>query len=217
MQTHSEENYLKTIYLLSKQSNDKVSVTALASALANNPASVIVMLKKLIKKNLIDYDKNIGVRLNETGNKAAVQIIRRHRLWELFLQNKFGYTWDEVHEIAEQMEHVHDEQLADRLDKFLDFPQFDPHGEAIPKANGQMPDIKVKTLQEVQVGKVCKVASVKDTSKSFLQYLYRLNIGIGTTIKVIERIDFDGSLIIMIENSTKATVSEKFIESIFVS
>lgn len=216
MQTISEENYLKAIYLLERQ-DDKVSATVLASTLGNNPASVIDMLKKLTEKKLVTYNKTIGAKLTNTGIKTALLTIRKHRLWELFLQKTLGYTWDEVHDIAEQLEHVHDKNLADRLDKFLGFPQYDPHGEAIPKSNGHMPDIKSKTLQEVDVGKVCKIASVRDTSKSFLQHLLRLHIGIGTTIKVMEKIDFDGSLIILIGNSTKATISEKFAESIFVN
>lgn len=217
MQTNSEENYLKAIYLLGRQGSDKVSATVLATSLGNNPASVIDMLKKLTEKKLVEYDKTKGARLTVLGVKTALLTIRKHRLWELFLQKTLGYSWDEVHDIAEQLEHVHDENLADRLDEFLGFPQFDPHGESIPKSNGQMPDIKTKTLQEVETGKICKVVSVKDTSKSFLQYLRRLNIGIGAIIKVIEKIDFDGSLIILIDNSTQTTISVKFAESIFVN
>jgi DtxR family transcriptional regulator, Mn-dependent transcriptional regulator len=215
MQTHSEENYLKTIYLLEKQGNGKVSLTSLATALGNNPASVIEMLKKLTEKKLIKYDKVKGAKLNSTGVKTALLTIRKHRLWELFLQEKLGYTWDEVHDIAEELEHVHDENLADRLDDYLGYPKFDPHGEAIPKSDGQMPVIITKTLKAVEEGQICRVASVKDTSRSFLQYLKRLKIGIGTSIKVIEKIEFDGSIIISI-GSAKATVSEKFADSIFV-
>ncbi len=216
MQTHSEENYLKAIYLLGKQGNDKVSATGLAASLGNNPASVIDMLKKLSEKKLIEYDKIKGAKLTDFGIKVALLTVRKHRLWEMFLQEKLGYSWDEVHEIAEQLEHVHSADLADRLDKFLDFPQYDPHGEAIPKSNGQMPYFEEKTLDEVEVGKFFRVFSVKDTSKSFLQYLLKLNISIGTAIKVLEKIDFDSSLIITIENKRTA-VSEKFASNIIVN
>ena len=217
MQTHSEENYLKKIYLLGKAGIYKVSVTSLAGSLDNNPASVVDMFKRLTEKKLIEYDKVKGATLTEQGLKIALLTVRKHRLWEMFLQEKLGYKWDEVHDIAEQLEHVQDEQLADRLDTLLGYPKFDPHGEAIPASNGQIPDMKIKTLQEVGIGEEYKVVSVKDTSKLFLQYLQRLHIKIGVLIKVIEKIDFDGSFIILIDNSTKATVSEKLTESIYVS
>ncbi len=217
MQTHTEENYLKSIYLLGENGKEKVNPTSLAVSLGNNPASVIDMLKKLTEKKLIVYDKINGAKLTDSGMNVALMTVRKHRLWEMFLQEKLGYSWDEVHEIAEQLEHVQDERIADRLDKFLGYPQFDPHGEAIPDSSGQMPEIKLKTLQDVEIGKDYKVVSLKDTSKLFLQYLQRLNIKIGAIIKVIEKIDFDGSFIIIIENSAKASVSQKFTESIFVN
>ncbi len=217
MLTNIEENYLKVIYLLGKDRKLKVSATIIASSLGNNPASVIDMLKKLSEKKLIDYNKVTGAKLTGSGKSIAILIVRKHRLWELFLQKKLGYSWDEVHEIAEQLEHVQDEQIADRLDKLLGYPKYDPHGEAIPNSNGLMPEMNLIALHEVEFGKDYKVVSVKDTSKLFLQYLQRLHIKIGAIIKVIEKIDFDGSLIIMIENSTRATVSEKLTESILVS
>ena len=183
MQTHSEENYLKAIYLLGKQGNDKVSITALASALGNNPASVIDMLKKLTEKKLIEYDKVIGAKLSETGNKTALLVIRRHRLWELFLQNKLGYTWDEVHEIAEQLEHVHHEKLADRLDEFLGFPQFDPHGEAIPDKNGHIENKQYIKLSECNPGDTIRLISVINTSADFLKFLNSRELRLGLKYK----------------------------------
>jgi DtxR family Mn-dependent transcriptional regulator len=217
MLTTIEENYLKVIYLLSKDGKLKVSATVIAVSLGINPASVIDMLKKLTEKKLTDYNKVNGAKLTISGIKIATLIVRKHRLWELFLQQKLGYSWDEVHEIAEQLEHVQDEKLADRLDELLGFPQYDPHGEAIPNSKGQIREMKLKTLQEVEIGKDYKVVSVKDTSKLFLQYLQRLHINIGAIIRVVEKIDFDGSMVIMLEKSTKATVSEKLTESILVS
>ena len=217
MESQSVENYLKTIYLLDQQGTEKVSATALASTLGVNPPSIIDMLKKLRGKKFIRYDKSSGVKLTSSGAKAALLTVRKHRLWEMFLQMKLGYAWDEVHDIAEQLEHVQEKTLADRLADFLGDPDFDPHGEPIPSTNGTLPDISQKMLSEINDGEVCRVASVKDTSKSFLQYLLRLNIGIGTTIKLLDRIEFDDSLNILIDSRHKATVSKKFAESLFVS
>src|SRR6266850_2137064 len=132
MPSFSEENYLKSIYHLSCQSEGKVSVKSIADALGNNPASIIDMIKKLRSKKLIQYDKVKGARLTSKGQDAAILTVRKHRLWEVFLKEKLGYTWDEVHDIAEQLEHIHQNDLADRLDKFLGFPEFDPHGDPIP-------------------------------------------------------------------------------------
>ena len=216
MQSNSEENYLKTIFKLSKQAKGKVSVKSVADSLGNNPASVIDMLKKLKDKKLIDYDKSNGAHLTTDGLNLALLIVRKHRLWEVFLNEKLNYTWAEVHEIAEQLEHIQHAELADRLDKFLGFPEYDPHGDPIPKANGKFPDSAKKTLSEITIGKGCRVVAVKDTSNDFLQYLQYLNIGIGTPLRVIEKIAFDGSVNIEINQNQKATVSKKFAESLMV-
>jgi len=216
MPTQTEENYLKAIYLLSHQGTEKVSTSALAAALGNNPASVIDMLRKLKNKKLIEYDKSRGAELNSISMITALDTVRKHRLWELFLQEKLGYAWDEVHDLAEQLEHVQHEDLANRLDAFLGYPQFDPHGEPIPSSEGKLPSVSLKTLQELKANETCRVIAVKDTSRSFLQYLRKLNIGIGTTIKVFEIIAFDGSRNVLINDSEKVTISEKFASSVFV-
>ncbi len=216
MQTLSEENYLKAIYHLSNQSAGKVSVKSISETLSNNPASVVEMLKKLTDKKLIQYDKFKGAKLTEKGLKAALFIVRKHRLWEVFLQDKLGYNWDEIHEIAEQMEHIKDEDLVERLDKFLGFPEYDPHGDPIPKSNGQLPDIVKKLLTEVEVGRTCRVVAVKDTSTIFLQYLQQLSVSIGTKIKVINKIAFDGSVEVQIGKNYKTVVSKKFAENLLV-
>ena len=215
-QTLSEENYLKAIYHLGKTGSEKISATAIAEALGNNPASVIDMLKKLTDKKLIQYDKVKGAKLSDKGHKAAIQIVRKHRLWEVFLQEKLGYAWDEVHDIAEQLEHIQDKQLADRLEKFLNFPEYDPHGDPIPKSNGQLPEASRIMLCDQEQGASCRVVGVRDTSPSFLQYLQQLNITIGTKIKVIEKIVFDESLILNIAKEKNVTVSKKFAENILV-
>ena len=215
MHTLSVENYLKVVYYLSLKEGEKISPTAIAESLDNNPASVIDMIKKLSDKKLIQYEKSKGVKLTEKGKKTALSIVRNHRLWEVFLLEKLGYAWDEVHDMAEQLEHIHHPDLANRLDKFLGFPQYDPHGDPIPKSNGKIPSLPRTTLLEVNPGSTCKVVAVKDTSSPFLQYLEKLNIGIGTHIKLVEKIDYDGSITIAV-GTRKTTVSQKFAENIVV-
>lgn len=175
------------------------------------------MIKKLVDKKLISYEKTKGVKFTDKGRKAALQIVRKHRLWEVFLHDKLGYTWDEIHEIAEQLEHIQHPELADRLDKYLGFPQFDPHGDPIPKSNGEVPVTSTTTLEELEVGVQCTVVGVKDTSTPFLQYLKQLNVAIGSKITVAELIAYDGSRIIKIGAGNKTTVSRKFSENILVT
>jgi DtxR family Mn-dependent transcriptional regulator len=216
MHTLTEENYLKAIFRISQNADVKITPTAIAEMLKNNPASVIDMIKKLSDKKLIDYDKREGVKLTENGLNDAIQIVRKHRLWEVFLLEKLNYNWDEIHDIAEELEHIQDDTLADRLDKFLGFPEYDPHGDPIPKANGKVPKSFSVTLANVKDGATCRVAAVKDTSSTFLQYLLKLNIGIGTSIRLVEKIPFDNSLVISIGGKEKTTVSQKFGENILV-
>ena len=211
------KNYLKIIYNLDKQGLKKITPTAISEALSNNPASVVDMIKKLVDKKLLQYEKTKGVKLTEKGKGIAVQIVRKHRLWEVFLLEKLGYGWDEVHDIAEQLEHIQHVELADRLDKFLGLPQYDPHGDPIPKANGETAITYKTLLAEIAEGKSCKVVAVKDTSPSFLQYLKKLEIGIGTKITLLEKIPFDNSIIIMIGKNSKATVSKIFAENLLVN
>ncbi|MBW4891041.1 metal-dependent transcriptional regulator [Mucilaginibacter sp. HMF5004] len=217
MNTLSEENYLKAIFRLSQKSDEKITPTAIAEALGNNAASVVDMIRKMTDKELIEYDKKKGVRLTQQGLKDSILIVRKHRLWEVFLLEKLGFHWDEIHDIAEELEHVSNASLADRLDKFLGFPEYDPHGDPIPKANGKLPKTFTVSLADVKTGASCKVAAVRDTSSSFLQYLVKLGIGIGTPIQVLERIAFDQSLVIKINEQDQTTVSQRFSESILIS
>ena len=175
------------------------------------------MIRKLAGKGLIEYDKKKGVKLTGQGMKDSTSIVRRHRLWEVFLLKKLDYKWDEIHDIAEELEHIRHPDLADRLDKFLEFPEYDPHGDPIPKADGRMPKSYSLTLADIKAGAECRVAAVKDTSASFLQYLVKLNISIGTLIRLSEKIVFDQSLVISIEGREKTTVSQKFGENILVN
>jgi len=217
MQTLSEENYLKIIYHLDKDGEKKITLTAIAEGLDNNPASVVDMIKKLAEKKYLLYEKSKGVKLTDIGREIAVLIVRKHRLWEAFLTEKLGYGWEEVHDIAEQLEHVQHPELADRLDNFLGFPQYDPHGDPIPRANGETAVTYKTLLAEVKEGESCKVVAVKDTSSSFLQYLRKLDIGIGTQITLVERIPFDNSLVIQVGKAGTVTVSKVFAENLLVS
>jgi DtxR family transcriptional regulator, Mn-dependent transcriptional regulator len=217
MHTLTEENYLKAIYRLQQSGADKITPTAIAELLSVNAASVIDMIRKLTDKKLINYDKKTGVELTAGGQRDATQIVRKHRLWEVFLLEKLGYTWDEVHNIAEELEHISDSTLADRLEQFLGFPEYDPHGDPIPKANGKVPKRFNVNLADVQPGSLLRVVAVRDTSSAFLQYLDKLSIGIGTSLELKEKIAFDHSLVIQIGDNRQATVSQKFGENILVS
>ena len=216
MHSLTEENYLKTIYRLAQVEGSKITPTSIAEGVNVNAASVIDMIKKLTEKKLISYDKIKGAKLTDKGTRVALMIVRKHRLWEVFLQDKLGYSWDEIHEMAEQLEHIKHDDLADRLDKFLGYPAYDPHGDPIPKSNGQMPNSFKTLLSQIEIGKTCRVAAVKDTSTIFLQYLLQLSVSIGTKIKVIDKVAFDGSMIIQIGKDNKTTVSNKFAESLLV-
>ena len=217
MQSLTEENYLKAIYRLLQKKVDKITPTALAEEMNIHAASVVDMIKKLGDKKLITYDKKKGAKLTESGKKIALDIVRKHRIWEVFLLEKLGYSWDIVHEIAEQLEHIKHHELADRLDKFLGSPVYDPHGDPIPNAKGEIPVTTNTLLFEIEEGKTCQVTAVKDTSAVFLQYLEQLSVSIGTKIKVIEKIPFDGSMNIQIGKEVKTTVSKKLADSLFVS
>lgn len=215
MYTLSEENYLKAIYRLSLDS-EKVTASSIAESLGNNPASVVDMLKKISAKRLIKYDKKHGASLTEKGQRIALQVVRKHRLWEVFLHEKLGYSWDEVHDIAEQMEHIQHADLDARLDKFLGFPKYDPHGDPIPQANGTLAKTSRTSLSAISIGQPCHVVGIKDTNATFLRYLEKLNIGIGTKLSIVERIPFDGSLVIQIGKQGQTTVSGKFAENVLV-
>ncbi len=215
MNSLTEENYLKAIYRLYQKKSGKISPTAIAEEIGVNAASVVDMIKKLSKKKLINYEKTKGVNLTEKGSKIAIEIIRKHRLWEVFLYEKLGYSWDVVHEIAEQLEHIKHVELASRLDKYLGYPEYDPHGDPIPNAKGEIPTIPTILLSEIENNKTCKVAAIKDTSVAFLQYLEQLKINIGTKIKVVNKIPFDDSMVIDINKEIK-TVSKKLADSLLV-
>ena len=197
--TRSEENYLKTIYHLGGSESLSVSTNAIAAQMETKPSSVTDMAKKLAEKNLVHYQKYQGVHLTEQGIKTALTIIRKHRLWEVFLFEKLDFNWDEVHEVAEQLEHIKSEQLIDRLDALLDYPKFDPHGDPIPGKDGNLTVRNKALLSDLSVGQKGICIGVKDTSTSFLQYLDKHQIALGKSIAVLEREHFDQSLLVEME------------------
>ena len=213
--TTSEENYLKVIYHLSNLSPKGVNTNAIAAMLDTKASSVTDMLKKLSEKDWIHYQKYQGVSLTDKGKFNAKIIVRKHRLWEVFLVEKLGFAWDEVHEVAEELEHIQSEKLINQLDQFLNFPSFDPHGDPIPNAKGEIIKIEKQLVSEIEVGRTITCVGVKDTSVDFLQYLNKQNISLGTKMKVLEKEPFDGTLKIEINNSV-LVFSDKIANNLYV-
>ncbi len=213
--SYTEENYLKAIFSLSKKSESNVSTNDLANKLVTKASSVTDMVKKLADKKLVNYKKYQGVKLSDQGKKTAVSIIRSHRLWEVFLVKHLSYRWDEVHEIAEQLEHVKSETLIDNLDKFLGFPEVDPHGDPIPDKNGNIPIFTKKLLSELEIDQESSIVGVKDSSDVFLKYLNNKGIAIGNKIKIVHRESFDKSLEVIL-NEQKILITEEVAKNLFV-
>lgn len=216
MLSYTEENYLKALLkLILDNASNEAGTNELANSLLVKPATVNDMLKKLKEKDLVNYEKYGKITLTPEGQKHATDVLRKHRLWETFLYEVFEFSWDEVHEVAEQLEHIHSVKLIDQLDKFLNYPEFDPHGDPIPNKNGEMKVHFKKTLFDVEIGTTCKMVAVKDNSSSFLQYVVKVGLGLNNEIKVISKQDYDALLVIEV-NGVESIVSQKFAENIFV-
>jgi DtxR family transcriptional regulator, Mn-dependent transcriptional regulator len=216
MLTQSEENYLKAIYSLSEDQVDAISTNLLSEKMSTKPSSVTDMVKKLSEKELISYQKYQGCELTALGKKTALQIIRKHRLWEVFLVNKLNFGWDEVHEVAEQLEHIQSTKLTDHLEEYLGFPKVDPHGDPIPDKNGVFEKInKSIALSDVNVNFEGIVVGVEDGSTGFFQFLKRYEIGLGTEIKVLEKFNFDLSVLVLI-NGKEISFSSVVANKIFI-
>ena len=213
--TFSEENYLKTIYHLTTISESEVSTNAIAEMMETKASSVTDMLKKLAEKDLVNYKKYQGVSLTEKGKLTAKMIVRKHRLWEVFLVDKLDFSWDEVHDIAEQLEHIKSEQLINRLDDFLGNPTEDPHGDPIPDANGQIIKTEKQLLSELSENQNGICVGVKDTSSEFLKYLDKQGISLGSKIEIVGKESFDLSLKIKL-NDRELTISNKIASNLFV-
>lgn len=200
MYSLSEENYLKAIFHLEQKYREGVSTNALAEEMETKASSVTDMIKKLSEKKLLKYKKYHGVKLSPTGKGIAVEVVRKHRLWEVFLVKKLNFNWDEVHQIAEQLEHIKSEKLTRELDKFLDFPQWDPHGDPIPDAEGNFLVSDKILLSELEKGETAICVGVRDSSAAFLQFLDKNDIALGKEIRVLEKESFDNSMLVKLDD-----------------
>ena len=216
MLSDTEENYLKALLRITAEHNGAggAGTNQLAGTLNVRPATATDMLKKLREKQLVNYEKYGKITLTDKGRDLAVAIIRRHRLWETFLFDKLGFSWDQVHDIAEQLEHIKSEKLVERLDRFLGFPQFDPHGDVIPSAEGDYIHETRLTLAEAPEGTPYTIIAVKDNSPSFLQYVSQIGIGIHSEVIVLQRYGFDHSIALEIDG-TKINISDKVAQNIY--
>ncbi len=211
----SKENYLKSIFHLQEE-DGMVTTNQLAGALQTRPASVTDMLKKLKSQKLLLYEKYKGFKLSPEGKKVAIHIVRKHRLWEFFLVNKLNFGWDEVHEIAEELEHISSKKLIDRLDAYLEFPKTDPHGDPIPDSNGRLTIERQVDLLNLPLHKLAEVSSIGDQSAEMLELLSHKNIQLGSKLEVKKKFTFDNSIELKIKNQPTITVSEHVAKNIFV-
>ncbi|MDT0538949.1 metal-dependent transcriptional regulator [Croceitalea sp. P059] len=213
--TRAEENYIKAIYHLGGKESFSISTNAISKEMKTKPSSVTDMAKKLAEKGLVNYIKYKGVCLTKKGIKTALTIIRKHRLWEVFLFKKLDFSWDEVHEVAEQLEHIKSEKLIDKIDELLDFPKYDPHGDPIPSKNGHFQERAKQLLSELPIPSKGICVGVKNTSSAFLRFLDKNQIALGDAIEVLEKEAFDDSLYINI-NGQKLHVSNQIATNLFI-
>jgi DtxR family Mn-dependent transcriptional regulator len=222
MSTRAEENYLKAIYKLSEMArprhereNATVPTNAIAQEMHTSAASVTDMIQRLSDKGLVDYEKYRGVALTEEGRQLAIHLLRRHRLWEVFLAEKLGFAWHEVHDLAEELEHIESADLTDRLDAFLGHPKFDPHGDPIPNSEGKFTLRQQIPLVELSTNTTAVVVGVREHSSSFLSHLDEIGVGIHKEIRVRERFSYDDSMRVDIDGELK-TISGKVARNILV-
>ena len=212
----TEENYLKAIYHLSDAGASSVSTNSLAEAMQTKAASVTDMIKKLSIKGLINYERYYGVNITPKGKTQALQIIRKHRLWETFLVEKLGFTWDQVHEVAEQLEHIQSTHLIDKLDEYLGFPKVDPHGDPIPDQNGKVKSQPQVSLDQMKPGTKGTISSVKDSDPQLLKYLDKIGAKPGKKVHVVNRENYDESIEVLIEKKV-VFVSKEVSKNILLS
>lgn len=215
MFSQSEENYLKAIYHLSVDAKKGISTNSIAKKLETKASSVTDMIKKLSDKNLVSYKKYHGVNLTAAGKKIAANVIRKHRLWEVFLVDKLNFSWDEVHDVAEQLEHIKSPKLINQIDALLGFPTHDPHGDPIPDAAGNLKTIDKSLLSTLSKNESGICIGVDDSSSEFLQFLDKKGITLGKKITVLEKEDFDDSLFIKI-NDKKISISNKIANNLYI-
>ncbi|APG65715.1 iron-dependent repressor [Tenacibaculum todarodis] len=215
MFTQSEENYIKAIYHLAAISEKGISTNAIAKKLDTKASSVTDMIKKLSDKEVVIYKKYQGVTLTDFGKKTAANIVRKHRLWEVFLVEKLNFSWDEVHDVAEQLEHIKSQKLIDELDALLDFPTHDPHGDPIPDKEGNLQTIEKSLLSVLTKDEIGILVGVNDSSSEFLRFLDKQGIALGQQITIIEKEPFDDSLSIKI-NDKKLSISNKIANNLYI-
>ena len=213
--TRSEENYIKTIFHLGGNTSTPISTNAISEQMETKPSSVTDMSKKLAEKGLVHYKKYQGVSLTDLGVKVALSIIRKHRLWEVFLVEKLDFTWDEVHEVAEQLEHIKSEKLIDQIDALLGYPKYDPHGDPIPSKDGEFLELDKQLLSDMPKKSLGVCVGVKDTSPTFLKFLDKNQIALGNTIQVLDIEEFDQSLTIQINNK-ELNISHQIAANLYV-
>lgn len=216
MNSFTEENYLKTIFHLSQNAEGAVSTNSISDAIGNKAASVTDMLKKLADKEFINYIKYQGVTLTELGEQTAVAIIRKHRLWEVFLVDKLGFKWDEVHDIAEELEHIQSPLLVERLDEFLGRPKRDPHGDPIPDSKGKFQENEWVNLSKMKPGESGILSGVNEHSSVFLQYLEQQDLVLGKHLQLIEIMAFDGSLKLLIDKNKTLSISRDAAKNLLI-
>ncbi len=211
----TEENYIKSIYALS-QATGEVIVSELAKKLEVKQPSVNSMMKKLVLKKIVSYAPYKGIRLTEKGKREALSIIRRHRLAELFLVKVMELGWEEVHDIAEQLEHVDSKRFYDRIDEMLNHPKVDPHGEPIPDANGKILNNKCIPLSQVDAGTEVIIVAVSDDKKSFLDHLNAKGLQIGEKVFIKRKEIYDGSVVVMNKTQADLMLTHQVAERILV-
>ena len=219
MPSQTEENYLKAIYKLAEAEpgTPGVSTNRIAAALATRAASVTDMLRRLADKGLLDYEKYRGVQLTAEGRRLALLTVRKHRLWEVFLVQQLGFSWDEVHEVAEELEHVQSPLLMRRLDAFLGHPALDPHGDPIPAEDGAMRRPATRLLADLSAGEQGTLAAVKNTTAPFLQYLDKVGLQLGALVEVLDKVAFDNSLEMRVNQQRNILISAEVSRNLFVT
>lgn len=216
MYSQTEENYIKAIHSLNQRGEEGASTKSIAELLDTQASSVTDMLRKLSEKGLVHYQKYKRPELTKKGEAEAMRIVRKHRLWETFLVDKLGFGWDEVHELAEELEHIRSPQLTDRLDQFLDHPRYDPHGDPIPDKEGRMERREGKLLSGIEDGGNAQIVGVRDSSAELLRYLDKMELKLGSRVTVIEYFEFDGSRILERMDGERFSVSFQVAQNLYV-
>lgn len=213
----TEENYLKCLYHFTAEIGcSSTNTKNISNELNVKPATVTSMMKKLKEKCLVDYEKYGKVRLTDSGKNTAIQLIRKHRLWEVFLVEKLQFSWDEVHEVAEQLEHIQSPKLIDHLDAFLDHPETDPHGDPIPNPQGNIKHLDRRNLTEAQEGELCELVSVDDSHSDLLLFLHEMEIHLHSKMVIRRKIAFDGSLLVQLEKGQEIMLSDKMASQLMI-